>query len=1010
MDIKILEETQENIKDNIYTELVKFQIDVWVTKEPVSYNLRKSGEYKKLSIGESWGDELFDCAWFEFSCIIPDEYIGEKLFAFLDINGEMLIVDHIGEPVEGLTNQNSVFDENLGKPGKTIFQLPESLDFKVELWADAGLNDLFGQIQDDGKIKQASLVSRNENLYQLWFDFTFCINLLGIMDSKSELYHSLKSELQKVTDILDIYSDVEILECKEILKIFIYNNNTEVPGDSLFKISAIGHAHLDLAWLWPLRETVRKGARTFATALRSMERDPDYIFGASQPQLYYWIKQSYPSIYEQIKKRVKDGRWELLGGLWVECDLNLISSESMIRQLLYGIRFFQNEFDIKVKNVMLPDAFGFSAAFPQIMSGAGIEYFITMKPKWNLINTFPYHSFIWKGIDGSEIPTHILPEGTYNGAGTASSIRATMDNYKEIEVSDYALILFGIGDGGGGPGTNHLESLKRAKQCEILPSIRQETIDTFYSRWITQCDNFPIWNDEIYLERHQGTFTSQAKIKKMNRSMELTLKKYELLSVVCYLLNREKDIATTRDILEEVWKETLLFQFHDILPGSSIKRVYDEVTPRYEKNLQKIDSLIFECYNILVNYIDVAGKNSSEILFNYSNFTQNHWYKSKESWAKIQIPALGFFVYDSNIKDCISIPTYNINKDVLENDLLKITFCEEGWISSIIYKESGLEILSPLGSGNLLSIYQDDGDCWDFPLDYRKKLLGKAKLQFTNFIQEGPTTITKQRYSFGNSIIDQEIKLNTGSYRIDFVTSLDWKEAGKMLRTSFDVDVLSKSARYEIQGGFIERPTHNNNSWDRAKEEVPAHSWADLSQKDRGVALLNDCKYGYRVKGNTMELNLIRSGKFPHVDSSDSYTDLEKHEFTYSLYPHKGDDLIQVIKEATFLNNPAQTFVIKESLEKKCEQIINGRSFFSVDKECVNIQSVKFSEDDNSIIIRLNESIGGETDCYLSSFKKPVSVKLCDLLESEIEDIKITTAQIPLKLKPFQIVTLKVVF
>lgn len=403
------------LKEKIYSEIAALQIEAWISKEPLSYSNRKCGEYKRLSIGESWSSELFDCAWFRFSCSLPDELKNENLYALLDVNGEMLVVDSSGNPVEGLTNQCSTFDESLGQPGKISYELPDQQGNEVEIWADAGLNDLFGVIQDEGKIVRASLVIRNENRHRLWFDFSFLISLAETMDTDSKEYKLLESNLQKASEMLNSYTDKEIQKCSTLLESHIYSRKAGVENKSDLKISAIGHAHMDLAWLWPLRETIRKGARTFATALRSMERYPDYKFGASQPQLYDWIKSHYPDLYERVKEKIAEGRWEVQGGLWVECDLNLVSSESIIRQFLYGIRFYQKEFGIRVNSLMLPDAFGFSAALPQIMSLAGIDYFITMKPAWNLINKFPYHSFIWKGIDGSEIPAHILPEGTYNG-------------------------------------------------------------------------------------------------------------------------------------------------------------------------------------------------------------------------------------------------------------------------------------------------------------------------------------------------------------------------------------------------------------------------------------------------------------------------------------------------------------------------------------------------------------------------------------------------------------------
>jgi len=1017
MDIQKLKDKTDQIKENIYKEICPFKIEAWVSKEPLSSGDRKSGTYKNLNVGDEWGEELFDCAWFRFSCEVPEECTDVRLFALLDISGEMLVVDKNGIPLQGLTNQDSKFSKKLGKPGKTSYELPEREVKEAEIWADAGLNDLFGTVQNEGKIIRASLVLRNDELHQLWFDFLFLTSLVEAVEHDSEKQRKLISDLNQAAGILNSFSHEEINQVTALLQPHLNTSVSTDEQEKMFQISAIGHAHLDLAWLWPIRETIRKGARTFATALRSMEHYDDYVFGASQPQLYEWIKEHYPSLYEKVKARITEGRWDIQGGLWVECDTNLVSSESLIRQLLFGIRFYEKEFGITVNNFMLPDAFGFSAALPQIMSLAGIEYFITMKPAWNMINKFPYHSFIWKGIDGSEIPAHIIPEGTYNGRGTAASFTMTEENYCEKDISDHALVLFGIGDGGGGPGLEHIESVQRSSRCAELPVVRQERIGTFYERWIKQRDSFPVWNDEIYLEKHQGTFTSQGRTKKMNRSMEHTLFRSEFLAVISSLLTGNEVTSEERRMLEKVWKETLLYQFHDILPGSSIKRVYDEIIPLYEENLKILNGFINKKISSIAKMIHKNRSNPPDMYMNFTSFQRDEWVNNGGTWKKISLAPMAFSFSDSKVKSTETVSVSTDESGIIENELLKLTFSSKGWISSIWDKENNSEILTSDGSGNRLSVYQDDGDCWDFPMDYREKRLDSLHMESSVFVTEGPCAVARMKYSFGNSTIDQEVRLTSQSRRIDFVTRTDWKDEAKMLRTGFDVDVQSRSARYEIQGGFIERPTHDNTSWDKAKEEVPAQRWADLSQADRGVALLNDCKYGYRIKGKTMELTLLRSSQFPQafVDadstdrSNDCYTDLEDHEFTYSLFPHKGNDLKQVIREASILNIPVEIYDIDSSVVSEFVALSadSDTSLFRTDNDAVIIQSIKPAEDDNSVILRLYESIGGDADCRIASFKNPMAVHICDLLEKPGEEVSVVDGTIPLSFKPFQIITLK---
>lgn len=503
----------------------------------------------------------------------------------------------------------------------------------------------------------------------------------------------------------------------------------------------------------------------------------------------------------------------------------------------------------------------------------------------------------------------------------------------------------------------------------------------------------------------------------MNRSMEHTLFRSEFLAVISSLLTGNEVTSEERRMLEEVWKETLLYQFHDILPGSSIKRVYDEIIPLYEENLEILNAYINKKISSIAKMIQKNSNNPSEMYMNFTSFQRDEWVNNGGKWKKISLAPMAFSFSDSKDK---SIETVSVSTDesgIIENELLKLTFSSEGWIKSIWDKENNSEILISDGAGNRLSVYQDDGDCWDFPLDYRTKRLDSLQMESSLFETEGPCAVARMKYSFGNSTLEQEVRLTSQSRRIDFVTRADWKDEAKMLRTGFDVDVQSRTARYEIQGGFIERPTHNNTSWDKAKEEVPAQRWADFSQADRGVALLNDCKYGYRIKGKTMELTLLRSSQFPQafVDAdstdrfSDCYTDLEDHEFTYSLFPHKGNDLKQVIREASFLNMPIEIFDIDSSVvsEFGALSVDSDTSYFRTDNDAVIIQSIKPAEDDNSVIIRLYESIGGDADCRITLLKKPLSVHICDLLEKPGEEISVVDGTIPLSLKPFQIITLK---
>lgn len=1007
MNVEELKRVADTLEARIYREICPLQIEAWITREPVLFADRTQGEHRQLKLGDPWSGELFDCAWFKFSADLPDDYVHANVYALLDINGEMLVVDHAGNPVEGLTNRASHFGTHLGMPGKVSYELPEQGVKHVEIWADGALNDLFGSVKEDGRIVQASLNMRNEKVYRLYYDFMFVLSLFEAYQYQHDEEHqkTVYSLLENTAGVLRTYSDREVDEALEMLAPYI-NDRSEDEVQHGLKLSAIGHAHLDLAWLWPIRETYRKGARTFSTALRSMERYPDYVFGASQPQLYEWIQKHYPTVFERVKQRVEEGRWEVQGGMWVECDTNLVSCESLIRQFLYGIRYYLKAFGTRVNGMMLPDTFGFSGALPQIMKLAGINYFVTMKPAWNTINKFPHNTFIWKGIDGSEVPAHNITEATYNGRGNPLSIGMVAKDYAEKEVSDHALLMFGIGDGGGGPGLYHLESMQRSSRSARLPSVKQEPIETFYERWVKQSDKFPLWNGEIYLERHQGTFTTHGKIKRANRKTEHALQKCELLASASSIISGERISYQEKEMFDDIWKETLLYQFHDILPGSSIRRVYDEAMPCYARMLEALNA-----YTAGKVPAVVAGEGAAAL--NYTSFEREEWVKDGNCWKLLSLPPMGYAVNSGEAYSEDAVVLVADRAGVLENERLKVTFSEDGWITSIHDKHAGREVIHPAGKANVLSVYEDTGSCWDFPKDYRDKLVGTMTLISAEYYLDGPRAIAKMKYAFGKSRLEQETILMSGSARIDFKTVVDWQDPARMLRVSFDVDVHSDHARYEIQGGYVERPTHDNTSWDRAKEEVPAQRWADLSQADYGVALLNDCKYGHRIKGNRMELTLLRSAKFPGAyvspdDAADSpknsHTDLECHEFTYAVLPHAGNDLMPIIKQAAFLNIPVEIY------SNGTSDAHVRQSLFQTDNDSVVIQSVKPAEDDNSIIVRLYEALGERCECRLTPFRAPASARLCNLLEEDDAELSVNNGSISLALNPFQIVSVKIHF
>ena len=637
-----LGEVERRIKASVYTPLAALAAAAWVTPEPVPYESRRQGRELLLSAGQRWSEAVFDCAWFLFTGTVPDCASGWDVVLLIDVNGEGCVVDSAGRPLLGLTNVNSTFSRQHGEPGKRVvpFRAPAAGGERVEIWVEAGANDLFGVRQDSGVLKEAVIALRHPQLYALQYDFEVLHGLMQLLPKASARAAALREALLRVAAVLREFSDAEAASARAILAPALAMRG----GDPSLIISAVGHAHMDLAWLWPIRETIRKCGRTFATTLDLMERYPAYVFGASQPQQYDWVKQHYPELYAGIKRRVAEGRWEVQGAMWVEPDTNLPSGESLIRQILYGKRFFREEFGRDPDCLWVPDVFGYTGALPQILAKSGVPYFMTQKLSWSLITRHPYHTFWWEGIDGSKVLAHMPPEATYNSAANPGSVLATEQNFAEKGVSDRCLMLFGIGDGGGGPGEEHLERLAREADLAGLCPVVQQPAKAFFDHIAAGGERYPTWSGELYLERHQGTYTTQGRIKRFNRKLELALRELELAASIAASF---AGMAYPRARLERIWKEVLLYQFHDILPGSSITRVYDEATPRYEALLKETATLTAAVDAALCSRFDGSRAQRPVAVVNSLSWERSEWLRLAGRWVKARVPALGYAVIDA---------------------------------------------------------------------------------------------------------------------------------------------------------------------------------------------------------------------------------------------------------------------------------------------------------------------------------------------------------------------------
>lgn len=998
------------IQDSIYRVVAPLQVTAWRTAEPVPFEQRFYGQELALRVGDKWGD-LFDCAWFRFNGQIPDAAAGQPVVALLDVNGEMCVVDDAGAPVRGLTNVSSDFDSSLGQPGKRVLPLTSSAEAgtSVELWADAGCNDLFGNLRGNGTVREAALAVCQPHLRALYYDFEVLLDSLQVLPENSPRHQQIQVALYDVIHLLDAgrpYLAEAVQRARERLAQVLQRR----AGDPSLEISAIGQAHLDLAWLWPIRETKRKAARSFATALAQMTDYPDYVFGASQAQLFQWLKEAYPGLYGRVKTRVREGRLEPQGALWVECDANLVSGESLVRQILYGRQFFRKEFGVDVAYLWLPDTFGFTAALPQIVRASGMRYFLTQKLSWSVFNQFPHDSFHWQGIDGSQVLVHLLPEDTYNSPAAPRSIGKIEANYQQNGVSGHALMVFGIGDGGGGPGEEHLERLARLKDFAGLSPVKQATAAEFFEAWSRDAARFPTWVGELYLERHQGTLTTCARNKWCNRRLEQALRDWEWLA---WLASRSEGLRVPAERLAAIWKEVLLYQFHDILPGTSIKRVADETAQRYQVLLAEVEAGIRACQAAVARSIDTSGIRSPVVVFNSLSWERTQWLKPAAAWIQVTMPPMGYAVVDAEQAE-MPVAGLVATPNRLENDRLCVRFDTSGAIISLYDKVAHRDAMPAGQQANRLAVYRDTGDAWDFPVDYARSEPRHMQLASAEARLDGPRAVLVQTYRLGHSRLIQEISLMAGCSVVEFATHATWRETQSMLRTSFPLAIQAVEATYDIQFGTDRRPTHRNTTWDLGRDEVVAHKWVDLSQRDYGVSLLNDSKYGHRVKGHVIDVNLIRSVPYPGPrdvqedgmgpgEPHPGYTDQTDHEFRYGLYLHSGDAIAGDAMRAGYEFNMPLRLV---EAEPHTGPQPAHRSCLRVDHLHVIVETVKRAEADDGWVVRLYEASGGSARARLE-FGWPVQhVELTDLMEERVEALRVKANKVELDFRPFEIKTL----
>ncbi len=898
-------------------------------------------------------------------------------------------------------------------------------------------------------IFRSNLIVIDDAVQKFYYDFSIPVQSARLLkNSDVENSRRILQKLNAAANAIDLrkpYSDTFYHSLAEADELLVKEFYTTVDQDAPL-VSAIGHTHIDIAWLWTVEQTREKVLRSFSTVLRLMEQYPDYKFMSSQPILYQFVKEQEPEMYEKIKQRIREGRWEADGAMWLEADCNLTGGESLVRQIIKGERFFREEFGISSKSLWLPDVFGYSAALPQILKRSGIPYFMTTKIAWNQYNQLPNDTFMWKGIDGSEVfvfmPTacdfdrtlglnvsftDTRNTTTYTGIINPNMALGTFKRFQNRDLTENTIMLFGFGDGGGGPTKEMLENAERLRYgMPGIPRIEQEFETEFFDRTydtIAKLPDMPKWNGELYFEYHRGTLTSMGKNKRYNRKNEILYTQLETLASML----KEKGVEYPEKVIERGWEILLLNQFHDIIPGSCIEEVYvqtdkeyEEIFARGKETLHQLaekgaraictDDHAIIVYNtqgyVRNDIIEVEGLEKAAVA-KIMDEERNSLPMQRTSEGKIvfyaeDIPKHGYkvFYYAEGNEE-----TQEAEWDGhFENRFYHVTFNEALEIVSLIEKETGKEFIQEGKKGNELVTYEDrpmNWDNWDIDVFYKKKPYFADKISEVRIIEDGKVRKTLEIVKqFADSVVTQHIHLYHDIPRIDFETHADWKEHNVLLRVNFPVDVNTTKATYEIQFGNVERETTNNHSWDTAKFEACGHKWADLSEDNNGISLLNDCKYGYGIKDGNLSLTLIKAGTYPN-----EHADIGTHDFTYSIYPHAGRwQDAETIEMAYNLNVPP---VVVLQDKNAGEETV--KEFVACDAENCFIEVIKEAEDKNGTIVRMYENKNRHTKTRMILPDFVTQMYECNLLEKNEREIEVNAHAAEVILKPYEIKTYRIV-
>ena len=1034
---KRIAELTEALMANYFVYDTEVLEGVWFRDGKFTYEQREEGTWLPFDTEhDTWG--YADCyAWLKHSFTVPTRFAGRPVYyQILPQEGKkwawgspQALLYANGEALQG-------FDSNHTRTRLLdCAQGGEHYEMLLNLYA--GGRDYEGKIGT-----RLRLLSVDDEVEKLYWHLRTPLEVANLKEpdelARIHLLQTLNEAVSLVSFHLPYGEDFleSVREATAYLEKELYGKR-EMEAT----VSAVGHTHIDVAWLWRLRQTRDKTSRSFATVLKLMEEYPDYRFMSSQAQLYEFIRQEHPAIFARIRESVRQGRWEPEGGMWVEADTNLSSGESLVRQFLVGKRFFRNAFGADCKILWLPDVFGYSAALPQIMKQCGINYFMTTKISWNEYDKLPYDTFLWRGIDGSEVLTHFISTmdtvkeekdwiTTYNGDLNPSQVIGCWQRYQQKDLNRDVLFAFGHGDGGGGPTHGMLERGRRMHMgIEGCPKVEFQFARDYFDRLqkdIAGRKRLPRWVGELYFEHHRGTLTAQASAKRWNRRSEFL---YHDLETLESLVNLDHLSSYPSAALLEGWKVILLNQFHDILPGSSIREVYEDSQKQYEDLHRTGGRMLEKALQQASRRVGLAR--DSLLLFNTLGFSRREvaemqrpqhtgfllrdpqsgavlpWQKTfdgKIIFTSPEVPAKGYCAISVEAGEQRQTTPLTATLREMHTPFFDLTFDEAMQIASLIDRRTGRSV-APQGEPlNRLIVYEDrpfEHRAWNVQAYYTEKSWVLSDVSHAEVLECGPVrAVVLVERKFLHSVIRQYITAYAELDRIDIRNEIDWDDSYLLLKADFPVDVNAVKATFDIQFGNIERVTHENTLWDFAQFESCAHKWADLSDNSFGLAVLNDCKYGYSAKDGHIALTLLRSANDPQPKQ-----DCTHHTFTYSLYPHAGPAAIsRVVQEGYSLNCPLYTMFSNAQKGAWPERF----SLACVDADNIILETVKRAEDSDALILRLYETWNRATDCSIRFGRLMEMAAQCDMMEENEALLQVEGNRLRLHFRPFEIKTLKV--